>query len=453
MHKNLFPVRWGFIGMFVVRVFSGFTGVYSVQAHNAVNHYTGPEAGSLQVLAYWSLGEYPSVSQDVVLDVNPGIKALTAGNLVVGSINVTAASGTFSVRNNTGTATDSHLTLGGIGNLGNSVSGVSTDLLYVASGSILNLRGDNGGTGAGVLRLSLGQSGDFNIAGVSEISTVISDGGSGYGIHKTGAGKLTLSAVNSYSGDTRVSAGTLILAASSSLTFVVTDASSNGLRGVGAVTLNGEFRIDTSGVSVGAGFGSWRLVDVAALNESFGADFRVSVGDWRESANVWTRADGERTWTFTEATGVLSLTSAGATAYDTWVSTGYVMNVVDSVFGADVDHDGLGNGLEWILGGDPTQNDTSAILPVVTGSASNGLTLVFHRESSSVGVADLVVEWGGSPGELFNELVIGSVDIPANGTDPSVSLNVPVAGKVTVHIPAVNAQGDKLFARLRATGP
>jgi autotransporter-associated beta strand protein len=125
----------------------------------------------------------------------------------VGSFNVTATSNTYSIRNNTTGSTNSTLTLGGAGNLGNGVSGTSTDLLYAASGSNFNIIGPNGSSGSGTLILALGQNGTFNIAGTSEISAAIT--GTGFGFTKTGVGTLTLSGNNTYTGGTTLNAGVI----------------------------------------------------------------------------------------------------------------------------------------------------------------------------------------------------------------------------------------------------
>ena len=144
----------------------------------------------------------------------------------------------------------------------------------------------------------------------------------------------------------------------------------------------------------------------------------------------------------------------GPSAYDTWATTlPNSLSGGNAAFDFDHDNDGIDNGLEWILGGDPARNDTPTILPAVTGSPATGLTLVFSRENNSVGETTLVVEWGGDLAVLANRLVIGTTDInvPPVGNNPSVYMNTPATGKVTVRIPAANASGGKLFARLKAS--
>ena len=144
------------------RILAGFIAAllaaHSAQAQNAVDNFTGSTIGSLLTPGNWSLGSVPLVSNDAVFPstATTGIRTLTAGSLTVGSFNVLATTGTFSIRNQTSTATNSTLTLGGAGDLGNSVSGTAADLLYALSGSTFNITGPNGSTGSGVLNVVLG---------------------------------------------------------------------------------------------------------------------------------------------------------------------------------------------------------------------------------------------------------------------------------------------------------
>lgn len=186
--------------------------INGLRAQNVVDLYTGPGDGSMNLPGNWSLGVVPVITNDAVFSLTPNIRTLSLGAITVGSLNVTANSGTYSIRNETSTSVNSTLILGGVGNLGNSVSGVAGDIFYAASGSVLNIRGDNP-LGAGVLGVVLGQSGNFNLAGTasSTISSVISDGGSGFGLTKTGTGGLILQGTSTFTGAIGVSLGTLTL--------------------------------------------------------------------------------------------------------------------------------------------------------------------------------------------------------------------------------------------------
>ena len=245
---------------------------------------------SLLTGSNWSLNHVPTVSEDATYTgTTTGIRAMSAGNLTVGSFNVTGSSGTFSIRNNTSTATDSTLTVGGSGDLGNGVSGTSsTDLLFVANGATFALRGDNGGGGTGVLKVVLGQSGNFDAVGSMSSTAVISDGGSAFGITKTGAGTLTLSAANNYTGATTISVGTLTCGAAS----VIPSGSSLNLNGgtlkSGATTGNtqstGTLTLsDNSTIALGTG--SHSLTFAASNGVSWTAAKTLTITGWTGGYN------------------------------------------------------------------------------------------------------------------------------------------------------------------------
>src|SRR5438105_1431274 len=81
--------------------------VFVTQAANTENDFTATGTSSVLVAGNWSLGHVPNISEDAVFNANTGIRPMNAGNLTVGSFNLTAATGTYSIRNNTTTSTDS----------------------------------------------------------------------------------------------------------------------------------------------------------------------------------------------------------------------------------------------------------------------------------------------------------------------------------------------------------
>jgi autotransporter-associated beta strand protein len=211
-----------------------------------------------------------------------------------------------------------------------SALGTTNGITYVQTGSKLNLNGfnigtekidmqkagaellNNAGTAAtanGTISLSaagqkIGGSGDLNLGGIISGTN---------GFEKTGAGTLTLSGLNTYSGNTTVSFGELILADNAGLTFVIgTDGVNNKIDGTAAVSLGGDFTFDltSAGTTVGD---AWTIVDAGNLAETFESTFSV-VGFTDAGSNLWTKdIDGSKAYKFSEVTGVLTVIPEPAT--------------------------------------------------------------------------------------------------------------------------------------------
>ena len=237
---------------------------------NTENDYKGSAGGSLLTPGNWSLGSVPTVSQDATFtSASPtGTETLNSGNLTVGSLDVTAASGTYAVGVTTG-STNYTLTLGGAGDNGDKVSGTAADFLYAATGSTLNLGGSSGGTGT--LLIALGTNGTFHASGTIGISAVISDGGSGYGVTKSGGGILILGGANTYSGGTTVNNGTLQLANAAGLTDTGTLGSTSG-----TLTVNTGGILDFTGTSQTVG--NFTGTGGTILNSTNGTASTLTIG-------------------------------------------------------------------------------------------------------------------------------------------------------------------------------
>ena len=100
-------------------------------------------------------------------------------------------------------------------------------------------------------------------------------------------------------------------------------------------------------------------------------------------------------------------------------------------------------------------SDNPSILPVITGSAASGLTLVFNRATASLPPASsLIMDFDSDLDSSWAKSVtIGAASSGPDANGVVVAVGVPSAGKVTVTIPASNAAGGKRFARLRASQP
>lgn len=124
---------------------------------------------------------------------------------------------------------------------------------------------------------------------------------------KSQSGTVELHGQNTYTGNTTISSGTLLLASDGQMTFQIQgNGVNNQINGTGAVTLNGTFVFDLSGANTTSG-NSWTIVNAATLSETYGGTFAVA--GFTESSNVWTMTSGMNLYTFTEATGVLGVTT------------------------------------------------------------------------------------------------------------------------------------------------
>jgi len=149
-----------------------------------------------------------------------------------------------------------------------------------------------------------------------EFSGGIGDDGSNRNLTKANAGKVVLSGTNTYTGNTIVNGGTLTLADNGQLKFVIgNNGVNNQINGnsTGTNNLDGDFYLDVSGADTTLG-NAWTLVDTATVTTTFGATFSVksTSGNFTEAANVHTlNIGGGKAFSFSEASGVLSVVSAG----------------------------------------------------------------------------------------------------------------------------------------------
>lgn len=289
------------------------------------------------------------------------------------------------------------------------------------------------------------------VSGTGSLTLTNSGGNSG--------GKLSLSGANTYTGNTTVSAGTLQLPSTGRLKFRLgsTSGTSNTLSGAGAATLDGGFSVDTTAAD-SLITGTWTLETMGATS-TYGSSFKVYQANgttaWTDAgSNKWTQTGAAgRTWTFDEATGTLTLATVG---FDSWASTKGLTGG-NAAFDGDLDNDGIGNGLEFVLGGEPNPatvgSNSAALLPTVSQATGN-LVYTFKRKDISESGVSLKFQWSTdlSFTSPANDVPIGAVDSTTDTITVDVTEDAPNVDTdtIVITIPAAKAAGGKIFGRLSA---
>lgn len=154
----------------------------------------------------------------------------------------------------------------------------------------------------------------------------------------------------------------------------------------------------------------------------------------------------------------VTLEVSGGDAYDSWVA-GRGLTGPAAAYEADPDGDGVANGLEFILGGEPNPanpgSNSASLLPTVE-NISGDLLFSFRRKDISEGIGQLVFQW--STGLTFppaNDVPVGATDSATGGITVDITEDSPSADtdSIIITVPAVNAVGGKLFGRLKASRP
>ena len=374
-------------------------------------------------------GSYPlAVTNQVKLATNLTITlggggsafALSGANLnsPVGSRTLTASGGTLTIANPASAGLSAtHVAVTATSGLALPTGATSLgDLSLSGSGTQLTLSG-SGATGASFASAAAIEtssvtasvpitlrSGNVSVGGTKTLTlnATLSDGATPTALNLLDSGTLVLCGTNTYTGNTSVAAGSLVLAAGGGLKFVITDASANHISGSGSVTLDGSFTLDTSAVTLVSG--SWPLV--AAASQAFGGSFTVTGFTPSADGITWTKTEGAKIWVFNSASGVLTLSGA-VPDYAAWATfrglTGAAGSDRDPAAGADPDKDGHSNFEEYAFDGDPRSgvNAGKIIGKVVTlpsdGSMVFVLTVPVRRDAN------------------FNLSSVGLVSDPING--------------------------------------
>jgi len=148
--------------------------------------------------------------------------------------------------------------------------------------------------------------------------------------------------------------------------------------------------------------------------------------------------------------------AAPETPYQNWAgSTSFAGTLTDPDPALDFDGGSLATGIEWVLGGDPTDpGDDAGLAPTLdnTSDPDGKLLFIFRRSAAANDDPNttIVVEFGSDldgwttaehQGAGPDDITITALPDPS---DPGIDI-------VTVALPPNRAAAGKLFARLRVT--
>jgi autotransporter-associated beta strand protein len=199
----------------------------------------------------------------------------------------------------------------------------------------------------------------------ASISEILRDGGGGGGLTKAGLGTLTLTGINTYTGNTTVNAGTLSITSAS-----LADASTVTIANSAMLNLN---------------FDQWGDVSDTVANLIIGTT-QMAAGVYGATGSGATSIDD----THFSGVGTLTVTSG---PYDTWANGTHSPALTAKLFGDNQDGDSLNNLLEFAFGTQPTVSTgeiayaagtlTTPGAPKVV-AASGTYSMVFGRRADDV---------------------------------------------------------------------
>ncbi len=310
--------------------------------------------------------------------------------------------------NNPGTITVNAGTLG-FASFGNPIA--CTKPIVLNGGSINTTWTDN--DGSSTIASTIGLAASSNTINVQSGATITLTGavaGSG-ALLKTGTGTLALGVAPAYTGNTTVSAGTLSLAQS------------------------------------GLANGSTVNIDAAAtLNLGFaGTDtvLALYIGGVQQAAGVYGSSHPSGRFA---GSGTLTVTTGPTAGYTSWEAANGIAGAGRSV---DSDNDGITNGIEFIIGGDPSGpgSDSSGLLPT-SAKDSTHLVFVYRRTDDSIGDGPFVQYGSALTGWTTAQNGVNGVVIEVADEFYGTGID-----RVTARIPLGLAVGSKLFARLTVEIP
>lgn len=204
------------------------------------------------------------------------------------------------------------------------------------------------------------------------------------------------------------------------------------------VTANGEIRAR-----------NWRVFSAGNYNSVLEFDVLADAGGITMTFEKGIAA-GVDTNPYIHAIAITPLPSS-ATVYSAWAQQKITDRnaAMSQAFDDDADADGVTNGLEWALGGDPLSPDAADLIK--NEIHGDRLMMSFNRVKHLVGRVELGVEWDPERTGGMVYCIPISGEIPLKIDEPSVLINsTSEKEQITVSIPAAKATGGRVVARLRA---
>lgn len=286
-------------------------------------------------------------------------------------------------------------------------------------------------------------------------------------LYKSGTGTLSLTGANTYGAATTVNLGTLSVDGSlSTSTNAVTVAATATLAGTGsvnrpvtvngtiapgngvgtlttgAVTLNGTYACEVSGASADVIAATDLTLGVAStldVSNSSGTFPRVIATYSGTLTGTFSNVPSGYTVDYASSPGQILLTQG--TAFDSWAASKGLTGP-NAAFNADPDGDGISNGLEFVLGGEPNPanpgSNSTALLPTLSASGAN-LVFTYNRADAAAYLNPTVEFNTGLGGAWTTAVDPGNSTISVTDGSPSDT--------ITVTIP--KGGNPSMFARLK----
>jgi T5SS/PEP-CTERM-associated repeat protein/autotransporter-associated beta strand protein len=292
------------------------------------------------------------------------------------------------------------------------------------------------------------------------IAQPLLDGDSlGGGLTKIGAGFLQLNGVNTYTGTTSVTEGSLGGTGSIAGPLVI-DAVATVAPGasVGTFTVNGNATIagtyaaeidgataDLLAVNGDLGITAGATLDVSQLSAPVGTEFVIAT------------YTGNLNGTFDYVTGgtvdystskEIRVTVVANSAFDSWAATNItaIDAEADATAGGDPENDGISNMLEFVLGGNPLASDPS-ILPDLAVTSTDFI-FTFNRADESEAEVALTFQYG-SDLSGWTDIAIGA-DTGSSGAGVVVDEGTPAEDPDIITVTVPRGVNTRLFGRLHA---